>query len=222
MFIPFILFFTLILFLFFLSRQTTNHLFFLLRRFIKDEKKIYGLVSFLYLPGTILHELSHFFAATILFLRVREVKILPEFEKNYIKLGKVIYEKKDFVRGFLVGIAPLFGALFFFYLVYFFQLFPAKNFFLNLLFFYLIFTVSSTMFSSKQDLIDLVFIIPFFLFLAALFYIFQIDPLILVNNSKIINNLVLFFNQVNQYLLLSVVINLLVFLGLKFLLLITK
>lgn len=219
---PFLLFFILILILFFLSRQTTNHLFFFLRRFIKNEKTIYGLVSLIYFPGTILHELSHFFAATILFLKVREVKILPEFEKNYIKLGKVVYEKKDFVRGFLVGIAPLFGALFFFYLVYFFQLFPAKNFFLNLLFFYLIFTVSSTMFSSKQDLIDLVFIIPFFLFVGIIFYIFQIDPLILIKNSKIINNLVLFFNQVNQYLLLSVVINLLVFFGLKFLLLITK
>lgn len=219
---PFLIFFILILFLFFLSRQTTNQFFFFLRRFIKNEKTIYGLLSFLYLPGTILHELSHFFAATILFLKVREVKILPEFEKNYIKLGKVIYEKKDFVRGFLVGIAPLFGAILFFYLVSFFRLFPSQNQILNLFFFYLIFTVSSTMFSSKQDLVDLVFIIPFIIFMGILFYIFQIDPTQVLENSKIINNLLTFLNQVNQYLFFSLIINLLVLVMLKIFLFIKK
>lgn len=216
------LFFILILLIFFISHQITNHLFFLLRRFIKDEKTIYGLVSLLYLPGTILHELSHFFAATILFLRVREVKILPEFEKNYIKLGKVIYEKKDFARGFLVGIAPLFGALLFFYLVSFFRLFPSQNQILNLFFFYLIFTVSSTMFSSKQDLVDLIFIIPFIIFMGILFYIFQIDPTQFLENSKIINNLLTFLNQVNQYLFFSLIINFLVLVMLKIFLFLKK
>ena len=114
-----VFFIILLLILFFLSCQTTNEIFYFLRMFIKNDSTVFGLVTFFFLPGTILHEFSHFFMAIILFLPVHKIQILPEFEKNYIKLGKVLYEKKDVIRGVIVGIAPLLGAMLFFHTVLF-------------------------------------------------------------------------------------------------------
>ena len=56
--------------LFFLSHQTSNQIFYFLRLFIDDEKTIFIIVSLLFLPGTIIHELAHFFAAIILFTNI--------------------------------------------------------------------------------------------------------------------------------------------------------
>jgi len=170
-----ILFLSQIVFLFFISRHATNCLFRFLRSFIKNEKIVFSLVSLIYLPGTILHEIGHLFAAMVLFLKVRDINIFPEFEENYIKLGSVLYEKRDFVRGFLVGVAPFFAGILFFYFISVFNLFPSVNLVQNFFVAYLIFSISSTMFSSKQDLIDFIFMIPFFIFVAGFVYIFQIN-----------------------------------------------
>jgi hypothetical protein len=196
-----------IILIFFLSRLSTNQIFYFLRRFIKNEKIIFSFVSIFYLPGTALHEIAHFFAVTILFLKVKEVKIFPEFKKDYIKLGSVLYEKKDFVRGFLVGISPFFAALFFFYFISVFKLFPSSNFLQNFFFAYIIFVVSSTMFSSKQDLVDFVFIIPFIILVVGVLYIFQIDLNFILNDQKILNNLLNFLKEVNFYLFVSLILN---------------
>lgn len=214
MWLFFLLFFEL-LSLFFISRLSTNQLFYFLRKFIKDEKRVFSLVSLFYLPGTIVHEMAHFLAATILFLKVKEVKIFPEFKKNSIKLGSVWYEKKDFVRGFFVGIAPLFAAVFFFYLISFFKLFPSSNLFQNLFFVYIIFVVSSTMFSSKQDLVDFVFFVPFIFFIAAIGYIFQINLNFVIDNQKIFNILLESLKDVNFYLVFSLIVNFFFFIILK-------
>lgn len=207
--------------LFFLSKMINNQLFCLLRKFTARKNLIYSIISLLYLPGTILHEFSHFFAATIMFLKVREIRIFPEFEKNYIKLGRVIYEKKDFFRGFLVGIAPIFGALIFFYLIFNFQLFHSNNWLTNIFLMYLIFSISSTMFSSKQDLVDFAYIIPFMIFLWIILYIFQIDDIIF-KNIRILDQGLEFINEINFFLTISFIINFSIYLILKILLLIKK
>ena len=206
--------------IFFLSRKNFNHFFYLFRRIFKNEKTVYALVSLVFLPGTIIHEFSHFFAATILFLPVKDIQIFPKFEKGQIKLGHVLYVKKDFLRGILVGIAPFFGALFFFFTLSFFNLFPNKNLWLNIVLIYLIFTVSSVMFSSKQDLVDIGLLIPFILFLLILGYIFQpsLPSFNLPYFDKIFNGLELFLINVNYYLFLSILIHfflMVIFLGLK-------
>ena len=146
--------------IYFISRKLINELFYCLRIFIKNDKTIYNLISLFFLPGTILHEISHFFAATVLFLRVRSVSILPEWKGNYLKLGSVVYEKKDLLRSILVGIAPLFGGLAFFWFLAAFHLFPQTNMGINILLAYLIFSVATNMFSSAKDLQDLIFILP--------------------------------------------------------------
>jgi len=206
--------------IFFLSRNNFNNLFYLFQRFFKNKKTVYALVSLVFLPGTIIHELSHFFAAMILFLPVKDIQIFPKFEERQIKLGHVLYVKKDFLRGIMVGIAPFFGALFFFFTLSFFNLFPNKNLWLNIVLIYLIFTVSSVMFSSKQDLVDIGYLIPFILFSLILGYIFQpsLPSFNLPYFDKIFNGLELFLINVNYYLFLSILIHfflMVIFLGLK-------
>lgn len=206
-----------IIFIFFVSRLATNQIFYFLRRFIKKEKVVFSLVSLFYLPGTSLHEVAHFLAATVLFLKVREVKIFPEFKEDYIKLGSVLYEKKDFLRGFLVGLAPLFAGILFFYFISLFKLFPSSNIFQNLFFAYLIFTISSTMFSSKQDLVDFVFILPILILIMAFIYIFQIDFTFILKNKQVLESLLKFLKEINFYLFFSLIINLGFFIILKWL-----
>ena len=138
--------------IFFLSRQNIKQLFFIFKKILSHKKNyhqktIYKIISLIFLPGTIVHELSHFFAAIVLFLPVKDIQIFPKFEEGQIKLGHVLYVKKDFLRGILVGVAPFFGALFLFFGLSFFNLFPSKSLGINVALIYLIFTVSSLMFS---------------------------------------------------------------------------
>jgi hypothetical protein len=202
----FLLFFIQIVLLFFLSRLTINEIFYFLRLFIKEEKTVLILVSLLFLPGTIVHELSHFFAATILLIRVRELKIFPEFKEEEIKLGHVLYEKQDFIRGILIGIAPFFAGSFFFLSLAYFKIFPSQNLFLNLLLIYLIFAVSSTMFSSKKDLVDMVFFLPFLIVLAGIIYVFNLRLDLILKNPVIYQNLIAVLSKINNYLFISLLI----------------
>jgi len=114
------------------------------------------------------------------------------------------------LRGILVGVAPFFGALFLFFGLSFFNLFPNKNLGLNIFLIYLIFTVSSLMFSSKQDLVDIGYLIPFILFLLIIGYIFQpfIPSFNLFYFKNIIAGLEFFLTNVNYYLFLSILIHL--------------
>jgi hypothetical protein len=196
--------------IFFLSRKNFNNFFHFFRKFFHNENTVYALVSLVFLPGTIIHELSHFFAAIVLFLPVKDIQIFPKFEDGQIKLGHVLYVKKDFLRGILVGVAPFFGALFLFFGLSFFNLFPNENLGLNIFLIYLIFTVSSVMFSSKQDLVDIIYVIPLIIFLLIIGYIFQ--PLIpsfkLPYLKNIIAGLEFFLTNVNYYLFLSILIHL--------------
>ncbi|MEK7070376.1 MAG: hypothetical protein AAB966_01075, partial [Patescibacteria group bacterium] len=112
------------------------------------------LLSLLFFPGTVLHEIAHFSFCILLMLPVKEVKVLPEFHHHQIKLGSVSYIKKGIFRPIIVGIAPLFFGLGFLWYIVRFQYFPSPSLIQTAIFSYLIFAVSSTMFSSKQELVD--------------------------------------------------------------------
>lgn len=68
--------------------------------------------SLIMLPGVILHEGSHWLAATLLLVRTGRFSIIPERMPNgTLRLGYVETAKVDFVREALIGAAPLmFGA----------------------------------------------------------------------------------------------------------------
>ncbi|MFH2086004.1 MAG: hypothetical protein ABII21_04440 [bacterium] len=66
------------------------------------------LYSILVLPGTIIHELSHWLTAEILQVRTGPITILPDLneEESSQRLGSVATAASDPLRGFLIGIAP--------------------------------------------------------------------------------------------------------------------
>ncbi len=191
--------------LFFLTQQSLKNLYFFLIAIFKNNRVVYILLSLIYFPGTALHELAHFLTALILGLKVRSLNVFAQFEENKIHLGEVKFEKKDFLRSILVGVAPFFFALGFFYLLANFKLFPSGSFYQNLIFGYLVFAVSSTMFSSKEDLKDIIYVIPLFVFVAFVVYVFQIG--LTVRSQNLLDASLDIVQTINQYLLVAILVN---------------
>jgi len=67
-----------------------------------------ALFSLLFLPGVLLHELSHFLVAKLLDVPTGRFSIIPrKLEGGRIQLGYVETVSTDFVRDALIGVAPL-------------------------------------------------------------------------------------------------------------------
>lgn len=137
------------------------------KKIFRSTKISLWVYSVLFLPGTLIHELSHFIAAVLLFVHVGGMSLMPEYEEGRLKLGEVKVAKTDPIRNFIIGIAPLlFGTTVVLGLIYK----AAQNnliydFRFAILFVYLIFTISNTMYSSKVDMQESW---KFFVILAAL------------------------------------------------------
>jgi hypothetical protein len=125
--------------------------------------------SILFLPGVLLHELSHYFIARLLGVPVGRISIFPQaLPDGRLRMGYVETASTDFLRDALIGAAPLLtGSIFVAYagLVKFnfatvweqvslgelavsSQVMNQPDFWI---WFYLIFVVSSTMFPSASD-----------------------------------------------------------------------
>ncbi len=66
------------------------------------------LYSLLFLPGIIVHEVSHWLMATVLLVRAPRISVWPQRQPDgTVRLGYVETEKVDFVREALIGAAPL-------------------------------------------------------------------------------------------------------------------
>ncbi|HSA83801.1 MAG TPA: hypothetical protein VLF20_02855 [Patescibacteria group bacterium] len=148
-------FFGALLLLFFLSKTVSARLSLLFYRITKSQKATVNLMAFLFFPGTIIHELSHFFMAALLFVPTGHIDLWPKMEDNHsVKLGSVQIAQTDIFRRFLIGAAPfLFGVSLLLGLLFF---FVTNNLFANhwfvVLMVYLAFEIGNTMFSSKKDM----------------------------------------------------------------------
>jgi len=67
-----------------------------------------AIFSILFLPGVLLHELSHYFAARLLKVAVGRVSIIPQsLPDGKLRLGYVETAQTDFFRDAIIGAAPL-------------------------------------------------------------------------------------------------------------------
>ena len=124
-------------------------------RITRSQTVTIHLLSFLFLPGVIIHELAHMFVASLLFVRVGEIEFFPQIKEDGVKLGSVAIGQTDPVRRTLIGIAPvlvglavIIGSLWFF---------TSDVLLINpvikyILLIYILFEVGNTMFSSKKDM----------------------------------------------------------------------
>src|ERR1700681_939898 len=65
------------------------------------------LISFIFLPGIIIHELSHLLVASILFVKTGEIEFMPQVQDEGLKLGSVSIAKTDPIRRFIIGVSPI-------------------------------------------------------------------------------------------------------------------
>jgi len=161
------------------------------------------IVSLIFLPGTLIHESAHFLTALFLLLPVKSMTIFPRWDDREIKLGEVLFVKKDFLRAILVGVAPVFFGIGILFAIFFYHIYPSNNLGLNIIYSYIIFSISANMFSSKQDLKDLALIIPVIILVIMIIYIFNIK----IDLSSI--NVIM--NKVNLYIFFVLLIDIFLF-----------
>jgi len=148
------LFLAELLLLFLLSRTLTRALSYLLYHITKSKKITIYILSLLFFPGTVIHELAHAITASILAVPVGRIEFVPVIEGDSVKLGSVQVAKTDFFRRFLIGSAPFFiGTTIVLSILYFTaqqKLFD--NYLIIVLIGYVVFEIGNTMFSSKKDM----------------------------------------------------------------------
>lgn len=75
--------------------------------------------SLVFLPGTIIHEISHFLVAAATGARTGKIEIFPEFiddllekeDRHGVALGSVQVARMNPLQGFLVGLAPFISGM---------------------------------------------------------------------------------------------------------------
>ena len=171
-------------------------------------------LSFLFLPGTIIHEVSHFILATLLKVPTGELSVLPKVEKSgEVKAGKLEIGNVDPFRRTLVGISPLISGLIIIYLVGHYLLpnnfsWASINPLLLFITGYLLFVVTTTMFSSKKDLESLIIAGPITLLIFIAFYFLGVRVFF---SEALSEKIGLVFGNLNFYLGFASGVNLIIF-----------
>jgi Flp pilus assembly pilin Flp len=139
----------------------------------RHESVTIWIFSLVFFPGVMLHELSHFMTAKLLRVRTGSFSLIPQsLPDGRLQLGYVETEPSDIFRDSIVGVAPLiagclfiaYAAIYQMHLLELWGLFKAgqtQSFYEGLsllpstsdfwIWFYLTFTVSSTMMPSASD-----------------------------------------------------------------------
>lgn len=140
--------------LYVLSGVFIKKLFIILFRIAGSREKASVLLSVIFLPGTFIHEISHFITALFLIVPVGQLNLVPEADDKGIKLGSVAIGKTDFVRASLIGLAPIIagGGILFWAITFLLGPGHLENPWFVAAFIYLVFEITHTMFSSKRDL----------------------------------------------------------------------
>lgn len=146
--------------LYLLKRKTSQRIFNFFYRITRSRKTATYLFAILFLPGTFVHEMSHFLTALFLLVPVGQIELMPQVEENStekgqfsVRMGSVPIGKCDPIRRTLIGVAPIIfglsiilGSIFYIY---------TRNLFTPLvltILVYIVFEVGNSMFSSKKDL----------------------------------------------------------------------
>jgi hypothetical protein len=169
-------------------------------RIFKDPNRAVYFYSIFFLPGTFIHEVSHFLAALFLIVPVSDMVLIPKAGDRSIQMGEVKIAKVDLIRSTLVGLAPfIFGLSLIIAMVYFGIVKYDPPWYLILMGALLIFEVANTMFLSTSDirsalkLVILVSIILLVLYLFGVRYSVSFNSLNNPTFQNILKNLNLFF-----------------------------
>lgn len=135
----------------------------LIHKFGGNRNTLIVLWSIVFLPGTVIHEMSHLIFAMLTGARTGKIEIFPRFlEEDWeneeqgtgVTLGSVQTQKLNLIQGFLVGTAPfIVGIALLIWLASMIQAsFSQSSYYLLLLQGYLFFTISNSFFPSWTDI----------------------------------------------------------------------
>ncbi|MDP1722569.1 MAG: hypothetical protein Q8L37_05155 [Candidatus Gottesmanbacteria bacterium] len=156
-----LLFITELILLYLLSRKLIQSVFTVLFYLTRSRTIGIWIVTIIFFPGTVVHELAHLFTAEILGVHTGKLTLIPEsLEGTEIKAGGVMIAETDPLRRTLIGLAPVYiGILVLSVIAYFArhalagtQEHVLRGWLPLTLIFYLLFSVSNSMFSSKEDM----------------------------------------------------------------------
>jgi len=137
-----------------LSRDISKNSFRVFYGLTRSEKASIYIYSLLFLPGTFVHEMSHFITSLFLLVPVKDLDLVPQIEDGRLKMGSVKVAKTDPIRTALIGISPfIIGNLILFLII---KLTLDNNFTDSWIFValavYAVFQIGNTMFSSREDM----------------------------------------------------------------------
>lgn len=200
-----ILFILELIVLFIVSRKLQKKLGMKLYNLIRNKKITIYIISLLFLPGTLIHEMAHFLSALILFVPAGKIELIPKIEKDGIKLGSVEIGRSDLIRRFIISTAPFVAGTFF--IIGIFYNLPVlflKNPYYLIITAYFIFTVSNMMFISKKDMEGVWGFIILAVIIVFLLYLFNIKiNLNFINFEKLENSL----SRADMFLFIPIILD---------------
>src|SRR5690349_5362698 len=93
--------------LYLFSRLLTRSLAQIFYHLTRSESQTIQLLALMFVPGTLVHELSHILVAGAMLVPVGEISITPKVEGDRIKLGTAEVGECDPFRRAIIGIAPV-------------------------------------------------------------------------------------------------------------------
>jgi len=207
-----------LVFLYFLSRKVLRRFYIFFYHFTKRKNWSVSLFAILFLPGTFIHEMSHFLAALFLLVPVGKIELLPKVnETGQIDLGSVAIGKSDPLRRFLVGIAPVIFGFFIIVLILYLITTPG---FINtwwgyVLAGFLIFEIANSMFASKKDLEGALGLLAFFVFIYIFMMLTGINFPFIKLEAVYSNEIIKMIQLANLFLIVPIFLDSFAFLLLK-------
>lgn len=212
---PLILACLYILILLFSQRFVTQQFSRLIHKFGGGQNTVVWLYSLIFLPGTLIHEVSHLLMAAATGARTGQVTIFPEFiedimeEKHdkHVRLGSVQVQRMNPVQGFLVGFAPfIIGLALMVWLAALIQSnFNTTNYLAIVIETFLFVNISNSLFPSWEDIKQT---LPLIVILAIAVVVTWLLGLHLMISPD--SRLWLVVTALNQALIVSLIINLLI------------
>jgi hypothetical protein len=177
-----------------------------------------NLLSFIFLPGIVVHEMSHFLMAIILFVPVGNMEFVPKRHGNNVRMGSVEIGKTDPIRRSLIGFAPIFiGLIIITTVVSFFSsnvpFIQGKGLLvyiaLILVIAYLLFAIGNTMFSSSKDMDGTaeILIVLFIIFIGA--YVLGFRPQLSILDKIFTIGMIAVIQRSSMFLLAPIAVDLL-------------
>ncbi len=195
------LFIVLFISLFITRQWIVQKLYLLFYLLTRSHRTALYCVAVLFFPGTVVHEMAHAVSAMVLHLHVTSITLIPHIHHNGVVLGSVEYYRKDRLRSIAVGIAPVVVGLCFVYISGSVGTLPFNSVVWNSVYLYCMYVVISSMFSSKQDLKDVGYVVPLLILILIVVIIFRIPVIDWMSRGAHSKTLIQLVSTVNTQLL---------------------